>query len=216
LGEFPGCRMLKELVEIGLVAIEDAPPPPAKAPAPAAERPALQPPVAPEPAAAQPAPEGVALTPSHRAGASSLVTAARSSQGADGATAVPLAGLASLPAGLAERATRVPEAAAGAGPPAPSSEAEPVAKAAPAQAQATPRKAGPQTEQVGAEVDQAELVQRLADLQRNSTSPAVRHATGGRGTPVDRDGEAPDEELAKVEEPLNRGLLLKFLNSVRS
>ncbi|MDP9402326.1 MAG: DUF4388 domain-containing protein [Actinomycetota bacterium] len=72
--------------------------------------------------------------------------------------------------------------------------------------------------------DAAALVHQLARLQDGPNPPRVRHATAGSAAPADQapdagagaDAHPAPAEPPKGEEPINRGLLLKFLNSVRS
>lgn len=267
LGEFDSCRMLKDLVQIGLVTVDDAPPAPAEAPAPApaaepvatVEEPdpehhsfqtpvrapaAFKPPVPDRPGLQPPAPS---TTPPRRVSGSTLVAAARS-QGSGGdepqapvrssaastrpetgtgiatktaASTRSETGTGTDAATKAAASTR-PETETGAGTDAAARPAAAGTAKSPANAAApTPR-----PERDGSDPDPAELVHQLAQLQSDSPPPPRRPAggapapagtsTSSPGTPETDDDEAPHDGPAKGEEPLNRGLLLKFLNSVRS
>lgn len=254
LGEFDSCRMLKDLVQIGLVAVDDAPPAgaeagapetgapetgpqaavaeteteaptPAHAPAAAAvgEEPrpehhtfqtpvraasAFKPPGSDRPAFQPPSPSTV---PPRRVSGSTLVAAARSQGGGDEDEA-------QAPARSAN--TVAPAGSNGAG----ADVGKPVAARAPRPAEATALAVAAKSPAQGPvpepgrdddDQDPAELVHQLAQLQNDhpSPSPSPRPAAEPAAAAAE---ETPGTGAGKGEEPLNRGLLLKFLNSVRS
>lgn len=283
LGEFDSCRMLKDLVQIGLVSVGDAPPAGAEAaehsaepaqptqiaevPAPAAEGPApeperptfkapvnerapFKPPVSDRPAfqpPSSPASSPSPPPPARRVSGSTLVAAARShgadekpasaarsqraddtldsaarshhaddtvdstarSQGSDDRS--DSAARPSMTAGAATRAAKPAGAAAAA-----------------AAAKSTAKVKAPAldaAEQDADDLSPAELVHQLAALQGDVPPLPRRPAAGAPSAgapemvPAATAATAPDDDQAdpaKGEEPLNRGLLLKFLNSVRS
>ncbi|HUR23400.1 MAG TPA: DUF4388 domain-containing protein [Acidimicrobiales bacterium] len=227
LGEFSGCRMLKDLVQIGLIAIEDAPPPvaelPAPAPPPAVEWPVSSP-VAEQAPVAQPE-VTVPAPPPRRVNESSLVAGGRARIGDDGTVVAPAArgarsgrpeGVGADPEAWGSR----PDARPAAGTPA--GGAKPGAGiAAPAEPSVEPATAGPAAMVRGeeeADKGAAGMVHELAQLQGGSEAPAQPAQPDAVATAASLDDDvAPAaDDPAKGEEPLNRGLLLKFLNSVRS
>lgn len=246
LGEFTTCRILKDLVQTGLVSIGDrlpaATPEPAPAPAPAR---------APEPAsadapAARQAAAASAGGPTRPVNPAAMVAAARAgatppapARPAVAGARVPAAGAASpapaptpAPDAAARPSRRISAVLEGdSAPPAPAAANRQPAPAAPAAKGARPpaaaAAAGPAAKNAPApeargDDDRGALVHQLAQLQGAAKPPAPRHATAGSSAteppapkPDTEAGEA-SAEPEKEEEPLNRGLLLKFLNSVRS
>lgn len=253
LGEFDSCRMLKDLVQIGLVAVDDAPPAQARAaaqapaaePGPAVEEAdsehhsfqapvrapsAFKPPVSDRAALQPPSPSTV---PPRRVSGSTLVAAARSQGSGEDEPQAPRRSSAAstqpeADTGVASRpaASTQPETGTDAGVrPAAARASKPMAAAEASKSPANAKAPTPEPEQDGAAPDAAELVHQLAQLQNDAPPPPRRPAAGAparagasSASPAnpETDDEAPHDDPAKVEEPLNRGLLLKFLNSVRS
>ncbi|MGI8685914.1 MAG: DUF4388 domain-containing protein [Acidimicrobiales bacterium] len=198
IGEFDACRTVKDLVDAGLVQVGKAPAPPA--PAPETARPASAPP----PAA--------------------------SGKGADSADA-PMPGPVRRPAPTAGPVTP-PQA-----PPRPAPRPAPVPgrapAAAPGPANAAPaavanggRSAAPPRgpEPTANREEAEELVQHLATLGKAHAKaaparggPAAKGEDSADDQPVAPEGDHEGEGSVEGngDEPINRGMLLKFLSSVR-
>jgi hypothetical protein len=196
LGEFDASRTVKELVDAGLVRVAPAPvrrepaAPPRRIDAPPA------PPAPPAPAARTERPAAPSSTPSAPA--------------------------ASAPAPAPTRPSS--PAARPAASPAPAKAAPPRRAAATQASDAAPARPGPAA--LPSREEAEELVHQLAALSQAPVSPkaSARSAedTGEEGTDqnptatVDSNGRAARQPGSPTEEePINRGMLLKFLSSVR-
>lgn len=209
LGEYSVCKALKKLVEAGVAEVAD---PPADAPK-AAATPAPAPAAKPE-TATEPEPEPTVVD-----GAKVVIEPERKADSAVGKVDIPALT-------TKDEAPKAPKAEAKADAPAPKAEApkpepksEPKkAEPAPAKAEAAPAKSN------GVTASQAKaLVSQLAALSGDKPEPAAAKAEESKKDAAqpeeavaDKPAEAaPGVEGGDTEEPLNRGLLLKFLSSVR-
>lgn len=257
LGEFAGCRMVKDLVQSGLVDIGEAPAPKAKAMAkPDTDARAVAEPAndaAPEATstpelAADAEPAAPRVAPSRPVNPSALAAARNLKPGAQVARPTVRPAQPAAAASQAEAAAEVVEAPktkttepapptrpriaaslGGATDPVPAPKAptraevrQPAASkpAAAARTRTTPDGNGDTNDDdaAAAAAEAAELVHQLAHLSDVPTPAAstVAHATNGSRPPAKATPDPATEDPEKPEEPLNRGLLLKFLNSVRS
>ena len=232
LGEFDACRTIKELVDAGLVQVGKVPAPPAQAtptqPAPPAKEPA-------PPAQTRPAAETRAAAEQPRpAPPAEPVPAARVRRPPPTVGAVPARPASNGPADPIRHAPMPVRAPAG---PSTPSTAAPAAAANGGRSAAPRRAADPARDREEAE----ELVQQMALLgtsQANAkahpaagdTTPAADHnVDGNAGHGADAEAKEKDGQPGRVkavrvdegnaegnaDEPINRGMLLKFLSSVR-
>ena len=218
IGEFDACRTVKELVDAGLVTIEAAPAP--AAPAPEARAPEVRP-----SGAAQGPPGPGSDTGSGSSGRRPASSPAPAQAPASVATPPP-----------APRPTAPPEAAAAPRPAPPARRPTP----APVDPRRTPAQA-PSAEEAEELVHQlASLARPDAQATARPAAPAdgggkapgrparpAATTSGGKAAPATPapDGEATPEATADAEaerpaapaqdDPINRGMLLKFLSSVR-
>lgn len=219
VGEYDACRIVRELADAGLVAVGKAPAAPVAAPE--APRPPVADPEGPATRGELPPPRrATATTPAHRQ-ASGAPPA-----GAERPTPPPARRLAPGPV-----PARTADAAPAAPPAVPAPGRVPVAEgsAAPAAAANGGRSAAPARRPAGepAMDEKEELVRQLATL---GSAPVDAAPTGAGAAPAggtaEADEETPmpapaDDPVAQGaggdgDEPINRGMLLKFLSSVRS
>lgn len=205
IGEFDACRTVKDLVDAGLVQVGKAPAPPAPAPEKAR--------------AAEPAPAPEAVQRSNARPEAPEAPEAPAPVRRPAPTVAPVAGRAPAAPAPAPRPAPVP----GRSPTAPAP-----ANAAPAAAANSGRSAAPRrgpAPAAGSE-EAEELVQHLATLGKTAKAAPARagSAPAAKGADVDDDGSVPppkgDHEVegsveGNGDEPINRGMLLKFLSSVR-
>jgi hypothetical protein len=210
LGELPISRAVKELVELGVVEISEVPPAGALAPLSAAPV-AAEPPARSRPLLAGEA--DVTATPSQPTTASGARARRAKAQAASAPSEpeafVPLDLPGSDPApSYDDRAVEAPvddapeidDAAMATDP----SEAADLAAAFPGLA----NRSTPST----VDVDDEELAKQLATLSPRAAS-AIRAAAEAT---TDEERDAALDEVDDEDQPLNRGLLLKFLSSVKS
>lgn len=228
LGEFDSCRLLKDLVQTGLVTIDDAPaerpqPRPASPPeTAAAPRPEPHSPSRPEPV------QGMAPGPRRRLEVVEPAVAAEPEVAVPVRTQRPVA---AVPSRLAAPAARLRAPAAQK-----SGEREQASGPASSPERASgnrPGRVSPRRGEAAAIAEDDEsLVHQLAELQGEPRPSAARRAgqpaaeekvsavteqqeEASNGGPERKEPASP-ASTPKADEPINRGLLLKFLNSVRS
>lgn len=212
-GEFATCQALKELVELGLVEVGAAP---AEEPAPVevAVPAAMAPPATPAPVAPPPPPDPVVAEP----------TADQAPPAAEPAPApAPAAAAPAAPAAVAAEEVAVPVAprpklapsVAAPTPPPPPAATPPAAAAAPPAAPAA--RPGSLSSLIEGTRGASSATPQAAD----AVAVTANGATNGsaKGTANGSSAEAaggPSAADADGDEAINRGLLLKFLSSVRS
>jgi len=203
IGEFDACRTVKDLVDAGLVQVGKAPAPPA--PAPETAHPVASAPEQAESGKGGDAAEAPAPAPLRR----------------------PAPTVGRVPAPVQATPRLGPRPAPGGTPtPAPAPANAASANAAPAAVANGGRSAAPRRgpEPAGGRAEAEELVQHLATLgkahakaapARAGSAPEDEGAADDRpATPTD-DHEGEGSVEGNGSEPINRGMLLKFLSSVR-
>ena len=234
-GEFGTCRMLKDLVGAGLIAIADPPPAPAPKPRPAVQAtPAPAPAQTPAPApAAAPAPEPVSEQPAPAAPAPVDLPAPSAPVAEEPEVA---AESAPAPAPVEVAAVKQPvegsakaKIAAHLSTPASTAVAVDTDQPIPVPASAKPVKAKVAKEAPEATADgPVGLLEKTVDTPtpKAADAPAKPAAKVPAASPAPAEAAVAEAPVAEAtppsdgegdgEEPINRGLLLKFLSSVRT
>jgi Domain of unknown function (DUF4388) len=228
LGEYAACKALKDLVESGVVELSDPPAPSAK---PKAAAGAAKAEPKPEPVVeAEPEPV-VAAEPVVEAEPESTVEKAKAADKAEKAQAKAAIEPELKPKPLPEQPVAVPALtkvdSTRPFPPGEEPEAKPAAPAPPKKVAASTSTTGNGNGAAKAGVNASEAKQLVSQLAAmSSEKPAAGGKDKDKADKPEAKAEAASEEAVEAaegapaeggdaEEPLNRGLLLKFLSSVR-